>query len=114
MQAVLTGLLFTSLTGLGMALILGLVLYFTPLSESMLPLMASIITALAVFLGGLQAARASASRGLIMGVSVSLLFFLLIIAVGWGSSLSPEAALKKLGLCLLAGAMGGVAGITGK
>ncbi|MBC7325325.1 MAG: TIGR04086 family membrane protein, partial [Moorella sp. (in: Bacteria)] len=83
LRSVLTGLLYAMLAGLGMAVLLGLVLYFTPLSEGYLPLMASVVTALAVFGGGLQAARIAGARGLVQGLGVGLLFFLATLAVGW-------------------------------
>ncbi|MGI6285026.1 TIGR04086 family membrane protein [Neomoorella humiferrea] len=110
--AVLMGLLYATLLGMGMSVILGLGLYFTPLSEGLLPLLASIIVALAVFCGGLQAARSAASRGLVQGLAVGLLFFAVTVAVDWnGTLMSLDAAGQKLGLCLLAGATGGIAGI---
>ncbi|WP_258360526.1 TIGR04086 family membrane protein [Moorella sulfitireducens (nom. illeg.)] len=115
LRAVLTGLLYAMLAGLGMATFLGLLLYFTPLSEGLLPLLASIILALAVFLGGLQAARIAAARGLVQGLVVALLFFIVTLAMGWtGGPLVLGAAGKKLGICLLGGAMGGIAGMAGR
>jgi len=114
-QAALTGLIYSLLSGLGLATVLGLLLYFTPISQGMLPMLASVIVALAVFSGGLQAARIASARGLVQGLGVGLLFFLVVLAVGWTSGpLAMGAAGKKLGICLLAGAMGGVAGITGR
>ncbi|KYH30910.1 TIGR04086 family membrane protein [Neomoorella mulderi] len=115
LRAVLIGLLYAMLAGLGMATLLGLLLYFTPLSEGLLPLLASIIVALAVFLGGLQAARIATARGLVQGLTVGLLFFAVTLAMGWsGGPLALGATGQKMGLCLLAGAMGGVAGMTGR
>ncbi|WP_172613653.1 TIGR04086 family membrane protein [Moorella sp. E306M] len=115
LRAVLTGLLYAMLAGLGMATLLGLLLYFTPLSEGLLPLLASITVALAVFFGGLQAARIAAARGLVQGLGVGLLFFIVTLTMGWtGGPLTIGATGQKLGLCLLAGAMGGVAGMAGR
>ncbi|MDN5344911.1 MAG: hypothetical protein PWQ18_1024 [Clostridia bacterium] len=115
LRAVLTGLLYALLAGLAMATTLGLVLYLTPLSEGLLPLLASIIAALAVFVGGLQAARIATNRGLVQGASVGLLFFLVTLAMAWpGGSLALGLTGQKLGLCLLAGAMGGVAGLASR
>lgn len=114
-QAVLTGLIYSLLSGLGLATLLGFLLYFTPLSQGILSMLASVIVALAVFFGGLQAARIASARGLVQGLGVGLLFFIVVLAAGWTSgSLAMGAASKKLGICLLAGAMGGVAGMTGR
>lgn len=114
-RAILTGLLWSLLTGLFLALVAGVLLYFTPLSEGLLPLMASVILALAVFSGGLQAARIAAARGFAQGMGVGLSFFLVTLALGWTAPpLILAAAGKKLGLCLLAGAMGGMAGMAGR
>lgn len=114
-RAILTGLLWSLLTGLFLALVAGVLLYFTPLSEGLLPLMASVILALAVFGGGLQAARIAAARGFFQGMGVGLSFFLVTLALGWSvAPLVLAATAKKLGLCLLAGAMGGMAGMAGR
>ncbi len=114
MRAVLTGLLYAMLAGFGMAVLLGLLFYFTPLSAGLLPVLASIIVALAVFAGGLQAARIAAARGLVQGLSVGCLFFVVTLAMGWGTPLALGVGGQKLGLCLLAGGMGGMAGIAGR
>jgi putative membrane protein (TIGR04086 family) len=114
-QATLTGLIYALLSGLGMATILGALLYFSPLSQGFLPLLASIIIALAVFWGGLRAARMASGRGLLQGLVVGLLFFLVALAVGWNSGpFVFSVAGKYFAICLLAGAMGGVAGMTGR
>mgnify|MGYP000911953625 CR=1 FL=1 len=115
MQAVLTGLIYALLSGLGLAAFLGVLLYFSPLSQGLLPLLDSIIVALAVFWGGLCAARIATRQGLLQGLGVGLLFFLVVLAVSWnrGPFVFPAVA-KYIAVCLLAGAMGGVAGIAGR
>lgn len=114
-QAALTGLIHSLLLGLGLAVFLGFSLYFTPLSQGLLSLLANIIIALAVFFGGLQAARIASTRGLVQGLAVGLLFFLVILAISWpGGTFTVGAIGRKLGICLLAGAMGGIAGLTGR
>lgn len=57
--------------------------------------MASVILALAVFSGGLQAARIAAARGYIQGMGVGLSFFLVTLALGWTASPSFWRPLAK-------------------
>lgn len=114
-QAALTGLIHALLSGLGLATVLGVILYFSPLSEGMLPLLSSLIIALAVFWGGLRAARIASGRGLFKGLAVGLLFFLVVLAISWNNwPFAVPATSKYFAVCLLAGAMGGVAGMTNR
>ncbi|SMB97893.1 putative membrane protein, TIGR04086 family [Thermanaeromonas toyohensis ToBE] len=114
-RPLLLGLLHTLMAALIQAAILGVLFYATPLSEAWLPLLAMVVLALAIFWGALQAARLAGSRGLFQGLGVALLFILVLVALSWtGGTLTVKALAQKLGLSLLAGAMGGIAGVTGR
>lgn len=112
LRSAIFGLLYALVIALVLAVVIGLALYATRLSESLLPVLSGLVVAIAVFCGGLKAARLSGSRGLWLGILVGLLFFLVVAAVGWtGVPLALGGAGKKLGICLLGGVMGGIAGI---
>ncbi|MGB9781503.1 MAG: TIGR04086 family membrane protein [Moorellaceae bacterium] len=111
----LVGLLHALGAALGLALLLGISLYATPLSEAYLPLMAAVILALAVFWGALQAARRAGSHGLWQGMGVGLMFSLVILLLSrTGVAVDLALFFQRLGLSLLAGAMGGIAGLAGR
>ncbi|MCG0277319.1 MAG: TIGR04086 family membrane protein [Thermanaeromonas sp.] len=111
-RTLLLGLLYALVAALLQAVLLGFLFYVTPLSEGWLPLLAMVILALAVFIGALQAARMAGSRGLWQGLGVALLFILVLSALSWTSgALTFKTLAQKLGLSLLAGAMGGIAGV---
>lgn len=112
-RTLLLGLLYALVVASIQAVLLGILFYATPLSEAWLPLLAMVILALAVFIGALQAARLAGSRGLWQGLGVALLFILVLLALSstYGA-LTFKALVQKLGLSLLAGAMGGIAGVT--
>ncbi len=106
----LKGLIFLMLMGI----IYGLLMYFTEVPEMTGPYLGLSILALSVFLGSFGAARQTGARGLIIGLEVALLFVILILGItlvfrpgyfDWGT------ALLKLGLVLLAGMLGGMAGV---
>lgn len=115
LRYLLVGLLHALGAALGLAMVLGFLLYATPLSEARLPVMAGVILALAVFWGALQAARLAGSRGLWQGLGVGFLFSLVILLLSW-TGVPANLALfgQKLGISLLAGAMGGIAGVAGR
>lgn len=115
LRYLLVGLLHALGVALGLAIVLGFLLYATPLSEARLPVMAGVILALAVFGGALQAARLAGSRGLLQGLGVGLLFSLVILVLSWtGVPANLGLFAQKLGISLLAGAMGGIAGVAGR
>ncbi|MDN5347449.1 MAG: hypothetical protein PWP65_1013 [Clostridia bacterium] len=110
LRATLYGLLYALIAALLLAVVIGILLHATPLSEALLPVLAGLAVALAVFSGSIKAARMAGARGLLYGLAVGLLFF--IFTISWTSApFMTVAAGKKLGICLLAGAMGGIAGI---
>lgn len=114
-RPLLLGLLYALMAALVQAVLLGVLFYFTPLSEAWLPLLAMVILALAVFWGALQAAHLAGSRGLLQGLGVVFLFTLVLLTLSFiHGALTFKILAQKLGLSLLAGAMGGIAGVTGR
>ncbi len=96
------------------AAVLGLVFYFSNLSEQTLPLLGAIILFLSVFTGGVFAAQRAGNRGIYHGLAVGIVFF----AVSWilttlffpGSAAVWDVARKLLITCA-AGGFGGVLGV---
>ncbi len=109
---IIRGLVFTYLLLAGLTLILSLVFYFTPLSESWIgPLGIAIIT-VALFFGGRETAKTAGNKGLIHGLILGILFILITIIISvllkdisWAS-----LAMKSL-YALLASVIGGITGV---
>jgi len=112
MRHVLMGLLVALASALVLSLMMGLVFYLGPLSERNWSLMAHLLSALSVFLGGWWAAHGAGGRGLLYGGAVGLLFWGCTLAVGLISGVPAIVPLmKKALLCWASGALGGMAGV---
>lgn len=95
-------------------LIMGVIYHFTGISESTLPLAASVILFIGVFYGGFTAARRSGNRGLFHGLGVGILMFILIwilMGVFLPAGVFFVPLMQKLAICLVGGSLGGVVGI---
>lgn len=111
---ILTGLLNSIILAVTFSIILGITFFFAPVRETMLPALSAVIIVISVFWGGRTAAKRVGSRGLILGATVGLAFFILttIITVSDGTALTFFATAKQFGLCLVAGALGGIFGVS--
>lgn len=113
--AVLRGTLAAVVISVLGSAVLGLVYYFTGLKEGTLPLLATGVFLLGVFVGGGMAAQYAGVRGLYHGLAVALAFFViswLITGLLLPSPIILSGLLQKLLLCLGAGAVGGVLGVS--
>ncbi|RKO67198.1 TIGR04086 family membrane protein [Desulfofundulus salinus] len=98
---------------LGSALI-GAGYYFTSLSESSLPWFAAGLFFFSVLVGAWSAASRAGNRGLLHGLGVAVLFFLvswLLATTVLPSQVMPVSLFQKLILALVAGALGGILGV---
>ncbi|MDD2586806.1 MAG: TIGR04086 family membrane protein [Syntrophomonadaceae bacterium] len=110
------------LSGLGSAAALSLILcllsatiiYCTSLSEALLGSVGKIILIIAVFWGGCYVSKAHGSKGLVRGINMGIVFFILMLA----ATLIFNAALINfktffytLFICITSGALGGILGI---
>lgn len=97
-----------------LSFICGLVVYYTSLSELLLPTVGKVILLLTAFYAALSATRVRGSKGLIRGVNMGAAVFILVFIATL--ALQPAAVAIKtfiysLLLCLVAGALGGVVGV---
>lgn len=110
LRAIVRAILFSLLLGL----IAATVVYFSSLSEELLPALGKGILILSVFLAACQVSRHHGSKGLIRGLSIGVFFFIimLIATIIFDSSLLTLKTISyTLLLCLLAGGAGGIMGI---
>lgn len=110
MKALGKGLVFS----LALGLVTAAVVYFSSLPETLLPWLGRIILAAGIFVTACSTARARGSRGLIRGLNMGLAVFILVLIATL--ALHPAAIalgtfFYALAMCLVAGALGGIAGV---
>ena len=111
---ILAGLLNSIILAIALSIILGIAFFFTPMRETMLPALSAVIIVVSVFWGGRITAKSVGSKGLILGAIVGLAFFVLtgIVTISDGTTITFSAVAKQLGLCVVAGALGGIFGVS--
>ncbi|MBE3589039.1 MAG: TIGR04086 family membrane protein [Thermoanaerobacteraceae bacterium] len=96
------------------SVIIGAGYYFTALSESNMPWLAAGLLFISVLTGAWTAACRAGSMGLLHGLGVAVLLFLLswlFTATVIPAPVVPVSMVQKLVLTLVAGALGGVLGV---
>ncbi len=100
--------------GVILSVIIGLIYYFTPLKENILPIFTSVILIFSAFWGGKTASQITGSKGLVWGLIIGIILFIiiLILTLVLGYTFSFTAILKKLAFCLVGSTLGGVFGVS--
>jgi len=101
-----------SITG---SLLLGIIFHFSNLKESSLPLASSTLLFISVFCGGFTASKHSQAKGLMHGIGVSIIIFVLIwlfIGIIMPEGISFIPLFKKFLLCFISGSLGGILGVS--
>ncbi|KKM12540.1 hypothetical protein SY88_03150 [Clostridiales bacterium PH28_bin88] len=115
LPAVGIGVLYALGATLALSVIAGSLLHVTSLPETNLPTFSVIILLLSVFWGGTAASKTTGERGLVQGLAVGMSYFLItsIFTLAlFRSHFTAGAVLQKALFSLLAGALGGVVGVT--
>ena len=107
MKALLYGLIVCGVILLLLTLLCAGVVYWSPLSEEILPKLAVVVDILALLAGGYTAGRINGGKGLLMGLITAGVVLLLMLPLGGAESNIIQKALY----CLLAGMAGGVFGV---
>lgn len=102
-----------AITFLG-SIALGTVYHVSGLMDSSLSISSSVIMLIGVLSGGFLAARKANAKGLYHGISVGISTFIIILLLALftpvGFALVP--VFKKLLICLIGGAIGGILGVS--
>ena len=116
LHPVIYGLINSVASALVLSIVLALVFFLTPMKETMLASLSIVIIVVSVFLGGKIASKITKSKGLVIGTGVGLSFFVLIglISLITGSTFVLVDVIKNLALCIIAGALGGIIGVSAK
>lgn len=116
-------LLTIEVKGLGRGLLVSLLLaltsativYYSGLKETILPVLGNVIIIISVFWAGCYVSRQHGSKGLVRGVTMGVVFFVLMLIATYifhPSLISFKAFMQSLAICLISGALGGIMGIT--
>ena len=107
----LSALVIVSLTSLVVGAILAILVYYTGLHETLINPLADCTLILAVFVGAFWAAKTRGSRGLITGLSVGGLFFILVFLATLildPGRIEAGSFLSHIFLAVVAGSLGGI------
>lgn len=102
------------LVSLVLSLLTALVVYFSGLKETILPLLGNIILIISVFWVGCYVSRQHGSKGLVRGITMGILFFILMLIATYifnSSLISLKSFMQALAICVFSGALGGITGI---
>jgi len=110
------------LKGLGISILIGVVLcilastlvYFTGLKETVLNPIGKVVLLISVFSGGCVVSRAYGNKGLVRGISLGIMFFILMLIttlIANPSHIYFKGFLYTLSACIISGGLGGILGI---
>ncbi len=113
---ILAGLSYTFIIILVAIIILGLLLYFTSFSDTYLPHISYIVTAISIIIGGYTAARRTSEKGWYYGGITGVIYGIILIIIAF-LAFNVEINFRSLILVILTflfGAFGGIFGVNSK
>lgn len=116
-KSVLKALIFSVAATVLFLLVLGVVSYFSSLSEGTLSVIIFVLTMMCLLLGGLFAAKGAGQKGLLHGAAVGVGYALLLFVCSLIENKGFEFSMHLLSLglgCIGAAALGGIFGVNGK
>ncbi|MGE5391039.1 MAG: TIGR04086 family membrane protein [Deltaproteobacteria bacterium] len=91
-----------------------IIVYYSGIKETTLPLIGNIILLVSVFWAGCYVSRQYGSKGLVRGITMGLIFFVLMLIATYifnPSLIGFAAFMQSLAVCIISGALGGIVGI---
>lgn len=110
----LKGIFHSLLLALVLSLLVAVVVYYSGLKETVLYSSAKLILIISVFSGGCYVSKRYASKGLVHGISLGVLFFTVLLVLSLlldPSYIDMKTFITTLALCIAAGGAGGILGI---
>lgn len=98
-----------------LCILLATVIYYTGLKETLLPSLGKIILTISVFWASSTVSKYYGTKGLVRGVTIGVVFFALMVIASLAfnkSAISSGAFFYSLGVCVIAGGLGGILGIS--
>lgn len=116
-------ILSIEMKGLGRGLLVSLLLtltaativYYSGVKETILPVLGNIILIISVFWAGCYVSRQHGSKGLVRGITMGVVFFVLMLIATYifhPALIGFKTFMQSLAICLISGALGGIMGIT--
>ncbi len=110
--AILKGMAFSLIVLLCIALVVSAIAYLFHITGGALVAVSNIALAVAVFTGGLVAARKAGKKGLLHGIAIAGVYLVLVVILtGFWGTFSWAILLKKAIIAATAGCLGGIFGI---
>jgi putative membrane protein (TIGR04086 family) len=97
-----------------LCLVTATIVYYTEISETLLPTLGKLILIITVFGAGCSVSRQYGSKGLVRGMTIGLAFFILMFIGTLGfypELISLKSFLSMLAITITAGGLGGILGI---
>lgn len=113
-SCVLKGLLSSFILAVFLSMLVSLLLHLTSLSEGLLRNFSIFIYFISILAGSIIGAYSAGCKGLLHALSVSILYFLVILLIGsiWDTStLTLAHTFTRIGFALVSGILGGFIGI---
>lgn len=113
-NAVIRGFTWALVISVVSSLVITLLLYFTSISEALLPSFATLIFFISILLGSTISAKNAGNRGLVHGILVGFFYFifsLILSLIFSADSFVWILFLKKITYTLIGGSLGGIIGI---
>lgn len=110
----LKGLFLTCTVAAVLGGLLAALVYLSPLRETVLDPLANLVLIIAVFVGGSYVAKTRGSRGLVGGITLGIMFFVVmfVLTLIFSPTLPGfKSFLQHLCICVIAGGLGGIFGI---
>ncbi|MEA1962339.1 MAG: TIGR04086 family membrane protein [Bacillota bacterium] len=98
-----------------LSILYAITVYFTGLKETTFTSAGTIILIISIFSGGYFVSKSYQSKGLVRGISLGIVFFTLLLVLTLIFSASPlnmKGFFYTLALCITAGGVGGILGIS--
>ncbi|MDD2620594.1 MAG: TIGR04086 family membrane protein [Syntrophomonadaceae bacterium] len=97
-----------------LCLLAAVIVYYSSLNETLFPTLGRIILISSIFLCGCQVSKAYGSKGLLRGVTMGLVSFIILVIATYtfdSSLIDLKSFIYTLCQCITAGGLGGILGI---
>lgn len=110
----LKGVLKSTLLGILLCMTVGGLIYYSGLQETLLTPLGKLVLIATVFYAGCFASKSYGNKGLIRGITMGVIFFILLVIASLIFQARPidlPSFFVNLAICVGAGAIGGILGI---
>lgn len=108
------GLGVSTVLALLLASLAGVVLYLTPIPETLTGPLSSVILVLSIFAGSGYVSYKRGNKGLMRGTSFGMMFFviMMILSLIMSEPVTISGCLRDLGIAVTTGLLGGILGVS--